>query len=194
MSPPLVLLTGFGPFVDVDLNPSGEVVRSLVAEPPDGVELAGGVLPVSVERVPAAYDALLEAAPRAPDVLLALGVHPGPEFRLERRARVELTSAKLDNDGRAVAGIRLEGEPERATTLELERLESALREAGAKTTRISDDAGGFVCERTYHHVLGCAHELGVPGLFLHVPPAAEMGVEEQRGVVARFLLALGELK
>ena len=49
---------------------------------------------------------------------------------------------------------------------------------------ISEDAGGYLCERVFRAGL----EVGVaPALFLHVPPLEVMGAEEQTEVVLAFL-------
>ena len=77
-----------------------------------------------------------------------------------------------------------------ATELPLENLADALREAGAEDVRISEDAGGYVCERTYYLVLQRAKDAGVPGLFLHVPPVASAGVSAQRPIVEALLRAV----
>lgn len=191
MPPALVLLSGFGPFLDVQENPSGALARALGDAPPAGMEVHGGVLPVSVERVPAAYDALLgELGERRPDLLLALGVHRGPTFRLERFARARLHAERPDNDGRLAAGTVVGDGVDRASSLDLEELEGALRAAGAPATQLSDDAGGYVCERTYHHVLTRAEGLGIPGLFLHVPPLDVLPIARQVEVVRGFLARL----
>ena len=46
MSLPLLLVTGFEPFLDVSRNPSGELAELLMEEPGAGVEVVGRVLPV----------------------------------------------------------------------------------------------------------------------------------------------------
>jgi pyroglutamyl-peptidase len=190
MTAPLFLLTGFGAFVDVPENPSGLVVERLLADPPAGVRLAGGVLPVSIERVPDAFDALLAAAPAPPNALICLGVQRNPWFRLERRARAALSSAKVDNDGRLASGVTLAGAAVLETGLDLEVLAAALVRGGASDVRISDDAGGFVCERAYHLALTRAAERGIPAVFLHVPPLDAVGLERQSRAVAAMLAAL----
>jgi pyroglutamyl-peptidase len=187
---PLLLVTGFEPFLDVRENPSGRLVEELLADPPEGLRLAGGVLPVSIERVPAAYDALLEAAPEPPAALVALGVQRQAYFRLERRARAALSSPKRDNDGRLARGVTLSGADCLECALDLTVLASALDAAGADDVRISDDAGGYVCERTYHHVLTRAGELAIPGVFLHVPPLDAVPLGAQRGPVVALLVAV----
>jgi len=148
------------------------------------------VLPVSIERVPAAFDELLAAAPERPDALLSLGVQRGGWFRLERRARAALSSAKRDNDGLLADGVTLAGPEELATSLDLDALAGVLREAGADDVRTSDDAGGFVCERAYHHGLTWASVLDVPALFLHVPPLEAVDLDAQTRVVGALARAL----
>jgi pyrrolidone-carboxylate peptidase len=190
MPAPLILLTGFGPFLEVEANPSGLVVEALLAAPPAGLRLAGGVLPVSIAGVPAAYDALLAAAGERPAALVSLGVHSKGFYRLEQCARAGLFSKKRDNDGLRARGVRLDGAARMETTFDLARLAAALSAAGAPDVRISKSAGGFVCERAYHHVLTRAAELAVPGLFLHVPPLAAAALEVQSAAVAALLQAV----
>ena len=47
MTDPLLLVTGFGPYEDVEENPSGRLVERLDLDPPAGVEIAARILPVS---------------------------------------------------------------------------------------------------------------------------------------------------
>jgi pyroglutamyl-peptidase len=190
MTAPLFLLTGFGAFVDVAENPSGLVVERLLAAPPAGVRLAGGVLPVSIERVPDAFDALLAAAPAPAAAFVCLGVQRKPWFCLERRARAALSSVKIDNDGLPASGVRLAGAAVLETGLDLDVLAAALVRGGAGDVRISDDAGGFVCERTYHLALTRAAERGIPAVFLHVPPLDAVTLEAQSRAAAAMLAAL----
>ncbi len=186
MDAPLVLVTGFGAFPGVERNPSREIAVALAAEPPDGVRVHVGELPVAFRDVSDAFDALLERAPAPPDVLLALGVHRGPGFRLERRARGLIECARPDATGHAPGTLALGRE--RASVLDLHALADVLRAAGADPVRVSHDAGQYVCERTYWHVLGRAAERSCRALFLHVPPIAELAVERQVPIV-RVLVA-----
>ena len=186
-----LLLTGFEPFLDVTLNPSGEVARRL-----DGADLGGGVrvmgreLPVAFERAPDELEAALRQAGGGVHAIVSLGVHRGAAFRLEARARAVFESEQPDNDGRRGASVRLPGPAERRTSLDLERCERWLRAAGADEVVHSDDAGGYLCERIYRAGLDAAARLDVPALFLHVPPVEHLGVAEQERVVSGFLRAL----
>lgn len=187
----LLLVTGFGPFFRVARNASAEVARALAATPPAGWEVAARELPVTFAGAPPALEAALaELAPRLPDLLLSLGVHRKGWFRLERRARPRLTSAKPDNEGVRAASLGPVGETERATTLDLELLAGLLVRAGAPEVRVSEDAGGFVCERTYLAALEAGERERFPALFLHLPPADLLDPGRQAAILRRFFVAL----
>lgn len=195
-----VLLTGFEPFLDVTLNPSGEIARAL-----DGVRIGGGagaagrgpdpgpsvlgrVLPVTFAGAPGAFDAALDAVGQVPRLVLALGVHRGPGFRLETRAGARFSSAKPDNDGAMGSEVTLDGPPWRASPLDVAgACADALRAVGAGDVSVSDDAGGYLCERVYRAALDRGAERGYPALFLHVPPADACPVERQTAIVRDFL-------
>ena len=183
---PLVLVSGFGAFESVELNPSGEIAKALAHAPPRGLRVAAAVLPVSFERAPRAWDDVL-AACGPPAFCLGLGVAKRPGFRLERWAKPVLKHVpRPDVDGRlpaefSRAGTRLEA------GADLPRLLAALVRRGVADMRISRTAGGYVCERVYHHLLQRAGELGVPGLFVHVPPLRYTALERQEEVL-RWLL------
>lgn len=178
----LVLVTGFGSFEDVDDNPSGRLARALGLR----VDALGIELPVSFERAPALIDGSLALLAAPPVALFSMGVHPGATFRLEATARAALSSTRPDNDGALGAELALEG-PELTTSLDLDALDAALIAAGGAPTERSSDAGGYVCERVYRHVLEHAQRLGVPGFFLHVPPLARRPLEEQLPVATAAL-------
>lgn len=188
MSRPWIVVSGFGPFLDVERNPSRELANALAESPPEGVRVRAGELPVSVADAGDSFHQLVDAlAPDLPVALLALGVHRGPEFRLERRANFKLHANRPDNDGKIPAGIELEPKREFSTDFDLGPLEQSLRDGGAERTMLSDDAGGYICERVYHAVLARAEALGIPGLFLHVPPIESVPLERQIPVVQSLM-------
>jgi pyroglutamyl-peptidase len=179
---PLVLVSGFGPFEKVSLNPSGEIARALEAEPPAGLRVASRVLPASFERGPAGWDEFLQSNP-VPALCLALGVAKRPGFRLERYAGPQLkVGPRRDVDGRLGADFSRRG-PRLETGVALSPLLAALRARGLEHVRISNTAGGYVCERVYHHLLLRAAERRVPGLFIHVPPLRFTRLRRQIQVV-----------
>jgi pyrrolidone-carboxylate peptidase len=188
MSAPLVLVAGFGRYFRTGDNPSAHIATELEREPPAGLEVRAAVLPVTFAGVGAAWDALIaRAGTRRPGLLLGLGMHAGASFRLERRARAALSSPSLDNAAVCGRGLVLPGDAERTNTAAWEQLAAWLRSSGAADVELSDDAGGFVCEASYHHLLGRAREVACPALFLHVPDGALVAAERQAPIVREFL-------
>lgn len=188
MALPSLLVTGFGPFERVDVNPSGEVARALAGDP----GLATVVLPTTFRGSAEALDAALEALDEPPVAIVCIGVHSRgcTAPRLERRARSKLRTGRPDvvgETGDVVSGAMGGGAGDLETDLDLERLLELLRSAGAPDVEISEDAGGFVCERIYRHALVRGAERGFPALFLHVPPAAVLPVERQVSLVRTLL-------
>lgn len=183
---PLVLVSGFGPFEAFDRNPSGEVALALGAQPPSGLRVRSGVLPVSFGRAPEAFDELLVSG-EPPALCLALGVAPEPGFRLERFGGCALRLVpRPDVDGRTAQEFSREGAL-LESGVDLAGPLAALRARGVGDAWISLRAGGYVCEHVYHHVLGRAARLGVPGLFVHVPPLRFTAIERQVEVIGWLL-------
>lgn len=184
-----MLVTGFGPFPGCVDNPSRDVARALEREPPAGVRVVARELPVTFRGAPEGIrEALAELAPKHPTALLGLGVQPDPWFRLERRARGRYRGVRADNDGATPDDLALELGPSRESTLDLEHLAEVLRAAGARDVRLSDDAGGYVCEVTFHTLLGLAG--GAPAVFLHVPPASVLDAAAQTPIVRALVAEL----
>ena len=179
------LLTGFGAFLDVQQNPSGQLALALAAAPPGGVELRGIELPVSFLRAPERIDEALAQDPDY-DFFLSMGVHRGPSFRPERVGRAFLHSRQPDNDGLLGGQVALDGGPPLETPFALAPLARALAH-GRLEVELSSDAGGYVCERVCRHIYRRAAERGRPALFLHVPPLASASLEEQLPVVSALI-------
>lgn len=190
VSESLVLVSGFGPFETVELNPSGEVARALAASPPPGTSVRAAILPVSFARAPEAWDeAMLQLLGEGerPALYLGLGVAKRAGFRLERFAKPALKLVpRVDVDGRSAREFTHDG-PRLESGVDLVRLLAALRRRGLQDARISRSAGGYVCERIYHHLLTRAGERGVTGLFVHLPPLRCAALERQVQVVGWVL-------
>jgi pyroglutamyl-peptidase len=185
-----LFVTGFGPFPGVRRNPSREIAFALAERRGvPGARIVAAELPVTFGSVAAAIDAALGDLEEPPRILLGLGVWSrGDGFRLERRARGKFDPARPDNEGATGAGLDLG--PERATALDVAELAARMTEAGVGPVRVSDDAGGYVCERTYLHLLTRAEELGADALFLHVPPLEVLDLELQIQAVTALARAL----
>ena len=119
--------------------------------------------------------------------IVSLGVHRGPEFRLEQRAGARFESAQPDNDGVLGGTVTLEGPAERRPAADLTELRALLSAAGADRTVLSNDAGGYLCERVFREGLELGVERGVTALFLHVPPLEHAPATHQAQVVHDWL-------
>ena len=174
---PLVLITGFGPFEEVRENPSGALALRLEAQPPPGLRVRSSVLPVSFARGPEAFGAVLGSLGERPALILGLGVHKEPGYRIELRARARLDKPERgDVDGVPAAEVRTPPGPDLRTPLE-ERLEDFA--AGRDAWRLSEEAGEYVCERVYRVQLEESQRLGCPALFVHVPSYEYADLGEQ---------------
>lgn len=192
-----ILITGFEPFLDVTLNPSGEVAQRLdgellepIASQGGVIRLVGAVLPVSFERAPGAFSGAVDALGTPPLAVLSLGVHRGNSFRLESRARATFQSIKPDNDGALGGSIALPGPAVRTTSVDLSAAEDWLLEAGAPEVMRSEDAGGYLCERIFRAGLDKGEEGGFSALFLHVPPVEAVPIDAQERIVCEFVRRL----
>jgi pyroglutamyl-peptidase len=185
---PLVLVTGFGPFERVRSNPSRAIAAALERRPPEGVRVRACELPVSFVGAPREVERFVARhAAERPVLLLGLGVQKLGYFRFERRARGRYTTKRIDNDGTAGADLRRRVGPDRRTKLDLRSLARLLRSAGARDVRVSNDAGGYVCERTYHALLTAGAKHGIDAVFLHVPPAKVTRASVQARLVREWL-------
>ncbi len=176
MTAPILLVTGFGDFETVVDNPSGRLAEAVDSRP----DAVGIRLPVTYGGVGDELDRALAGLDRAPVGILAMGVHRGPEFRLEARAGAVPPSHRPDTEGRISqvgprALIR--------SAFDLEACERACAAATGHPVYVSQDAGGYVCDFVYGIALRRARTLGVGALFLHVPPIAAVALAEQEPVV-----------
>lgn len=153
----MILLTGFGPFLDVDDNPSAGIVRALHGRRIVGETVVGEVLPVSYERAPARTIALARAL--SPRLVLGLGVARGRDEASVECVGRRVVGATPDVDDRLPAALA-DGPDEVPASIDVRHLAEAL---GAS---LSTDAGRYVCNAWLYRVAGA---LRVPVGFVHVP-------------------------
>lgn len=172
-----MLVTGFPPFTGCPVNPTQQLVERVQTSgtPFSGVDVFAELLPVEYVAIESEVRRLLQEC--SPDLWLAFGVCQRRElFHLESVGRNLDDSNRPDNAGEIRQNHKIiPGGPEIIrTTLDLEALHNALSQAGFET-RISDDAGTYLCN---HLLYFAQHELLRTGnscrfLFTHVaPPSA----------------------
>jgi pyroglutamyl-peptidase len=190
--PLTVLVTGFEPFGGLDRNPTQELALAVQRGEvlaPSGMRLEAVVLPVAYFACNAALDQALERV--KPDVVLALGLAgSSPGVRLETTARNQ-DRGFADNAGNAHRGPVEEGGPATlGSGLPLERLRQSLSRRGVPA-RLSDDAGGYVCNHLFYHLMRAASAR--PGLragFVHLPDCALRGPGGAVGILTALLEGL----
>lgn len=171
-----VLLTGFEPFADVDVNPSQQVVEALSQQQVKGIHLAHAILPVEYDLAGKQIRQLIYA--HEPDVVLMLGVARGRDkINLERIAVNVDDSETPDNAGEVRNGHPVVWHTSPIaylSTLPIIPMIEMLAEKGLPA-KISNHAGTFVCNHVFYMA---SHEFDrinayVPCGFIHLPPVSE---------------------
>ena len=160
-----VLVTGFEPFGENDVNPS-----ALIAE-----EFGGVILPVSYGRAADQLRRVVEE--RNPDVVVCFGLAADRStITVERYAHNLDEASTTDNDGTAGSGSPIDaaGPPALASTLPVDEIVAALR-VDEIPAEVSRDAGGYLC----NHVLYALLRSGAHGGFVHLPPLDVFPLETQ---------------
>jgi pyroglutamyl-peptidase len=164
-----VLLTGFGPFANVERNPSELIVAELGGTRIGGHEVVGRILPVSAETTPAAVRSALEETEPAFAVLL--GVAPGRAALAAERVAINMFDfPDPDNDGALPVDvpIELDGPAAYFATLPLRAIVDAWLRAGIPGY-LSDTAGTYLCNAALYTALHATAEEALPVGLLHLP-------------------------
>lgn len=197
---PNVLVTGFGPFGDVTVNPTALVVDALEME---GVTTR--LISVSIQDVDEFIVSEMEPLLRhasGPISILHLGVAElGTSFRLESTAWNECTFRIPDGRGSQPVGqpICANGPASRRSTAPLEHIAACATRNDGEThgnvrVEISEDPGRYVCNYLYYRSLQAIAEIGADAkaVFAHVPPLDQVGIEDQVSFVESVCVALQE--
>lgn len=171
-----ILITGFEPFGEVKLNPSGILAQEYAGLSDwHGLPLYAAVLPTAFEKACTAIAGLLDK--HKPDLALSLGVAPGPAIRLERMAVNWRESSRPDNSGVTDCGSDLvTGAPVAYWSAFKSRIGilEALHGEGIPAT-FSNSAGSYVCNAVMytalHHIAVC--EMTTSYAFVHIPRMPE---------------------
>ena len=181
-----LLLTYFGPFPGVPVNPTVALaegaVRTLNTARPD-LRVVARELPVSYDGSSAALRAALQEV--QPDALISLGVAVGRDVVSLEQVAINLDSAGIeDNDGdrRCDEPIVPDGREAYFSSLPVRASFERLRAAG-EPVEISYTAGTYVCNHVFYEGQRISRELGlsIPAGFVHVPAICADGEEDADG-------------
>lgn len=181
-----LLLTYFGPFPGVPVNPTVELAegaqRLLTRMRPD-LRVVARELPVSYDGSSTALRTALQEV--QPDALISLGVAVGRDVVSLEQVAINLDSAGIeDNDGdrRCDEPIVPDGREAYFSSLPVRASFERLRAAG-EPVEISYTAGTYVCNHVFYEGQRISRELGlsIPAGFVHVPAICADGEEDADG-------------
>lgn len=182
---PDLLVTGFGPFPHVRVNPTDRLARDAATSlRRAGMTAEALILETSYAGgLPALRAHLAETKPRA---VLMLGLAARARFvRVELFARGH--SSRLHADARGggpAAAAATDRSLARRTSASAGTALATLRRAGIRA-RPSPSAGRYLCDASYALALG-ACDRGVPVIFIHVPWPRPMPGVRPLGAVGAF--------
>ncbi|EEH63487.1 pyroglutamyl-peptidase I [Gleimia coleocanis DSM 15436] len=165
-----VLITGFDPFDNEEINPSWEAIKCLPTEI-NGIEVHKLQLPTSFERGVATLVEALFAL--RPDATIQVGQHGGVASLQIERVAINLANARIsDNDGNSPKEKTILTKAPTAyfATLPTAQIVRELQASGIPA-QLSYSAGTFVCNTVMFTALHFA-ATEMPTLksgFIHVP-------------------------
>jgi pyroglutamyl-peptidase len=176
------VVQGFGPFGDIDPNPSELLVRSLAERCHSDIRTE--VLPVSLDRVATEVPKLMDEC--RPQVWLGVGLAAGRTALALEAVAVNLANwpeSAADADGVSVARVPVApgGPAAYLTTLPAEGILTAWQEAGIPGY-LSQTAGSYLCNLSFYTAAEAARQLGLSCMigFLHVPLLPELVTQPQQ--------------
>lgn len=181
-----VLLTGFLPFGDSQINPSQQIAEALDAQTIGGACVTSLVLPVVFGEDTARVQAAL--AEREPDLVLSLGLASGTScLDIERFAvNLRVAEAWLPDQplvpNRPQAAI-VEGGPDAYfATIDTERVAGAIGAHIQVPARAHGYAGAYLCNHVLYLTRHFMQARGMTGQcgFIHLPLSCEQAVVENK--------------
>jgi pyroglutamyl-peptidase len=170
-----VLLTGFEPFGDSDINSSWETASQIGQHTISGVDIEVVRLPVSFIGSGKLIRKLLQT--HKPDVLVMLGQRgKGQSVDIERIAINMMDSVNPDNDGFSPRELPIveNGSNAYFSNMSVKTLKDALEKSNIPS-KVSNSAGLYVCNSTYYHALSeiFYNELPTKAVFVHLPKLSD---------------------
>jgi pyroglutamyl-peptidase len=166
---PVVLVTGFGPFQNYTVNPSGLIAETLNGSSVAGALVVGVVLPVDYnESVAVAIHAIEQYKPV---LVISCGLNPRAHDIHVENIGVNIRRYDTGNGHLSIPRrIEKTGPLFRASTLPINNVVRAIRGANISVQR-SFYAGMYVCNNLFYELLKYTYGMNdsVAVGFLHVP-------------------------
>jgi pyroglutamyl-peptidase len=168
--PPRILLTGFTPFGNEDINPSWEAVRLLHDKHIGGHHVVAQLLPTAFEESHKALEQVMQDM--RPAIIIGVGQAGGRSRLSIERIAINVQDARLpDNAGAQPIDVPVvtDGPAAYFSTLPIKAMLAALQAEGIPA-EISNTAGTYVCNHVAYLMLHlAAKQRGSRAGFIHIP-------------------------
>lgn len=174
-----LLLTGFEPFLNLQTNPTEQIVNALHGKQFGDYIIKGHVLPVDFNESDKQLKALLQQ--HAPHIVLSLGVAAGRHQFTPERIAINVKDGEADNEGYKPEdeAIDADGADGLFTNLPVRALVNMLIEAGYPA-KVSNSAGTYLCNNIMYVGAQYANETGTIAGFLHIPANFDIAIAHGR--------------
>ncbi|MCW4050007.1 MAG: pyroglutamyl-peptidase I [Candidatus Bathyarchaeota archaeon] len=188
----IILLTGFEPFGESNINPSIEACRILEGEEYNGYKIVVEEIPLRYDDVkPTLFNAIKNHKPSA---IICTGQGGGGIINIERvainvaDARIPYNCGKQPKDKPIVE----DGPVAYWTKVPFRKMLKAMKEAKVPTS-ISNSAGTFGCNHVFYELMHhlAVTETDIPAGFIHVPALPEQVLEKKTASMTLELIAEG---
>ncbi|HHT21554.1 MAG TPA: pyroglutamyl-peptidase I [Tissierellia bacterium] len=171
-----ILVTGFDPFDQEEINPSYEVVKGL-PDQINGHEILKVEIPTAFKKSAEVIEQVIRRL--RPDVVLCIGQASGRAAISLEKVAINLAEARIaDNEGHQPCDepLREDGPAAYFSNLPIKRMVEEIRRTDIPA-EISYTAGTYVCNSLMYHVLYLADRRfpGLKGGFIHVPDLPHNG-------------------
>lgn len=183
-----ILMTGFEPFGDEEVNPAWEAVKQL-PERMEGAEIFKIEIPTVFETCAAAVEEGIRKY--EPDIVISVGQAGGRSSISIEKIAINLSDARIpDNAGDKPEDKRLEEDGDTAcfSTLPVKKMIENIREHGIPAS-ISYSAGTYVCNCVMYRTLYLADKKyrGMKCGFIHVPYMEQQAAAKPEGTPSMSL-------
>ncbi len=173
-----LLLTGFEPFLNHPVNPTGMIVNELTGQQINDYQVTGDILPVEFNKSGKRLVELLKT--HQPDAVISLGLAAGRNHITPERIAINCNDGPVDNQGYKPNGERIfdNGPDGYFSKLPIHRMVDALKEQGLPV-KISNSAGAYLCNNVMYHGLHylAGEERNIPSGFIHIPASHQLAVD-----------------
>lgn len=174
-----LLLTGYEPFDNYSVNPSGELAKTLDGKRLGSYLVSGVVLPLDYSEILASLQEALNKG--SPSIVLCCGQADRGSITLERLAVNAMSTTRADNKGRLPDSdlIVPDGPAAYFSSIDPHPLVKRLQEEGIPAL-VSYHAGTYGCNWLLYNVLHMINQrrLDARATFMHVPPLPSQAIEK----------------